>query len=95
MPKLADLLAQRDALDHQIAELRKQEVADVISTIQKLVHEYGLTCNDIFATPVKKTGRSKVAAKYRDPVSGKTWTGRGKAPQWIAGKNRDQYVIVY
>jgi len=33
-------------------------------------------------------------AKYRDPKSGKTWTGRGKPPAWIAGaKNRDAYLI--
>lgn len=33
-------------------------------------------------------------AKYRDPKTGKTWTGRGKPPNWIAGaKNRDAFAI--
>jgi len=32
--------------------------------------------------------------KYGDPKTGKTWTGRGKPPAWIAGvKNRDPYLI--
>ena len=33
-------------------------------------------------------------AKYRDPKTGKTWTGRGKPPGWIAGvKSRAPYLI--
>lgn len=34
----------------------------------------------------KKTDKrhGKVAAKYRDPVSGVTWTGRGRLPKWVA-----------
>ncbi len=28
--------------------------------------------------------RSIVAPKYRDPVTGATWTGRGKQPKWLA-----------
>ena len=36
---------------------------------------------------------TKVAAKYRDPTTGKTWTGRGVAPKWIAGKDRDAFRI--
>jgi len=40
----------------------------------------------------KSTG-NKVAPKYRDPVSGNTWTGRGKAPKWIEGKDRAPFLI--
>ena len=36
---------------------------------------------------------STVAPKYKDPESGKTWTGRGKAPLWIAGKDKSQFAI--
>ena len=28
--------------------------------------------------------RSVVAPKYRDPVTGATWTGRGKQPKWLS-----------
>ena len=49
----------------------------------------------------KGRGRAKAAKKqtvgvpkYRDAATGKTWTGRGKPPTWIAGaKNRDDYLI--
>lgn len=33
-------------------------------------------------------------ARYRDPASGKEWSGRGNAPLWIRGKDRRQFVIV-
>jgi DNA-binding protein H-NS len=40
----------------------------------------------------------KVKAKYRDPKTGETWSGRGAAAGWIAahekaGRKRDQYLI--
>ena len=49
----------------------------------------------------KKTGKkqAKVAAnpgapKYRDPATGKTWTGRGKPPNWIVGvSDRTAFLI--
>ena len=47
----------------------------------------------------KKAGKLKAAAKpgapkYRDPASGKTWTGRGKPPNWIVGvSDRSGYLI--
>ena len=36
---------------------------------------------------------NKVAPKYRDPSTGKTWTGRGKAPLWLAGKDKASFLI--
>ena len=39
------------------------------------------------------TKRGKVAAKYKNPSTGETWTGRGKAPKWIAGKDRTKFLI--
>ena len=44
-------------------------------------------------TPEMMDAIQSVAAKYRDPVTGQTWTGRGKAPKWIDGKDRNQFVI--
>ena len=51
-------------------------------------------------TAAKKTLRGKKSrsgagvAKYRDPTSGKTWTGFGRAPDWLASaKNREVFRI--
>ncbi|MEM5340064.1 H-NS family nucleoid-associated regulatory protein [Paraburkholderia azotifigens] len=33
--------------------------------------------------------------KYRDPKSGATWSGRGRAPAWLSGaKDRSKFLIV-
>lgn len=33
-------------------------------------------------------------AKYQDPKSGATWSGKGRAPGWIANaKSRDKFLI--
>ncbi len=60
--------------------------------------EHGLTVTDLSEGRAsgKSTGKGKgqtVAPKYRDPETGKTWTGRGVAPKWIAGKDREAFVI--
>jgi DNA-binding protein H-NS len=44
--------------------------------------------------PGSKSTLQTGVAKYRDPTSGKTWTGRGKPPLWIVGvKDRTPFLI--
>ncbi|MEM5460863.1 H-NS histone family protein [Paraburkholderia phytofirmans] len=41
-----------------------------------------------------KSAASKVPAKYRDPVSGATWSGRARPPAWIKDvKDRNKFLI--
>ncbi|CAB5696378.1 H-NS histone family protein [Comamonas aquatica] len=89
-----DLLAQREALEQQIASARAAEISEALAKIRTLVADYGLTVEDVF--PVKKqkaASPSSVEPKYRDPATGQTWTGRGKPPLWIKDKDRDQFLI--
>lgn len=97
MSKLQELLAQKEALEKQIVEMRKAELADAIKQVKALVAAHNLTQDDVFGkTRGAKTSKvkgSKVAAKYRDPSSGKEWSGRGLAPKWLQGKDKSQYLI--
>jgi DNA-binding protein H-NS len=44
--------------------------------------------------PGSKSTLQTGVARYRDPTSGKTWTGRGKPPLWIVGvKDRTPFLI--
>lgn len=93
-----ELLQQREALEQAIAHARQREISEAVRQVRELVDEYGLTAQDVFlnarATKVPGTKTTvKVAPKYRDPATGQTWTGRGKAPKWIDGKDRAQFVI--
>jgi DNA-binding protein H-NS len=96
MSSLKDLLSQIETLQNKVAEVRQREVGEAIAKVRAIVAEYQLTASDVFSTgkgksSAKKTG--KVAAKYRDPLSGNTWSGRGLAPKWLAGKNKVDYLI--
>lgn len=99
---LSDLLAQKAALEKQIAEFQKEKRGEAVAKVKALMAEYGLTAVDIVggktakaaapaapapaaAAPAKKSkaaGR-KVAAKYRNPATGDTWSGRGLKPRWL------------
>jgi len=88
------LLEEREALDAQIAQVRSQEIEAAVIEVRRIVSEFDLSERDVFkgvSSSVKT--RSKVAPKYRDAATGKTWTGRGKPPTWIAGKDRTQFAI--
>jgi len=95
---LKDLLQQREALEKAIVQARQNEISAAVTQVREIVAEYGLTVQDVFPGRAAKAGSAKatgnkVAAKYRDPASGQTWTGRGKAPKWIDGKDRSQFLI--
>lgn len=49
------------------------------------------------SAPAKKSQAKRAGAgvpKFKDPKTGKTWTGFGKPPAWIASaKNRDKFRI--
>lgn len=97
MTTLKELLAQRQQLDDQIEKTRVAELNGAISQIRDLITQYDLKASDIFPAagsrgPARKA-RSTVAPKYRDSVTGKEWTGRGKPPKWIEGKDRSAFLI--
>lgn len=98
MPTYKQLLEQRTQLDQQIAEARAEEVGAAIARIQELMTQFQLTTEDIL---VKRRGRKpgskntkqkESVALFQDPKTGKTWSGRGRAPAWI-GKNRERFRI--
>ncbi len=90
MPSYSELLAQKKSLDAQIAQAHKAESVQALATVHELIAEFGFTAQQVFPW---KPQPKKVAAKYRDPDTGATWSGRGKPPQWIAGKDREPFVI--
>lgn len=97
MATYKELLAQRQQLDDQIEKARVAELNGAITQIRDLVAQYDLKPSDIFpaagAKSVGRKARATVAPKYRDSVTGKEWTGRGKPPKWIEGKDRSAFLI--
>ena len=101
MESIQELLAQKAALDKKIAEAQRSARADAIAKVKALMAEYGLTAADLAgkaAAAPKADGTKKVAAKYRDPSSGQTWTGRGLKPKWLpaaltGGKKLEDFAL--
>lgn len=101
MTSIQELLAQKAALEKQIAEAQRAARADAIAKVKALMAEYGLTAADLAgkapAAPKAEAGK-KVAAKYRDPASGQSWTGRGLKPKWLqaalaSGKQLSDFAL--
>lgn len=92
MSSYKELLAQQRELDARIAAARNEERSQAIATIRELMQQFDIAAGDLAAKQgAYKRGASPV--KYRDPVSGATWSGRGREPRWIAGKDRTAFAI--
>ncbi|WP_080404583.1 H-NS histone family protein [Burkholderia ubonensis] len=97
MTTYLDLKAKIRTLQVQAELARKNEVQRVIGEIQKVIAEFDLKPEDLFADIQRKTRRVRRRApalvKYRDPASGAVWSGRGREPRWIAGQDRENFLI--
>jgi DNA-binding protein H-NS len=100
MANLSELIAQKEALDRQIDQVRTQARTEAISRVRELMSSHGLTLADVSVQRVKASTRvgSTVAPKYRDPMTGATWTGRGLKPKWLSaqlaeGKSLEDFRI--
>jgi len=105
MATLDKVQAQIAKLQAQAEALVAKQSSGVIAEIRDIMEKHGLTTADIEAHigGGKKRGRkpdvkaaaksSGSGAKYRDPKTGATWTGHGRAPTWIASaKDRTKFL---
>jgi DNA-binding protein H-NS len=95
MPTYQEYQEQIAKLQVLAEQARQDEITEAKKRVRELMAANGLTVADLVepkrAASTKKQG--SVAAKYRDPSSGQTWTGRGRAPRWLTGKNKDEFLI--
>lgn len=102
MATLASLEKQIEALTKKAEAIRKTEMSAAIKTVRDLISQFGLTAQDVGLGSARGRGKAKAVSapkaagipKYRDPKTGKTWTGHGKPPGWIAGAaDRTKFLI--
>ncbi|SAL33835.1 histone family protein nucleoid-structuring protein H-NS [Caballeronia sordidicola] len=94
MPTLKELLAQREALQNQLEVARQRQAEIVLAEIVAKMGEYKISLSELMGHNVPaKAQVSAAVPKYRDAVTGATWSGRGRAPHWIADKNRADYLV--
>lgn len=89
MSTVAELMAQKAEIEKKIADAQREEKSSAISQVKALMAQHGLTVADL-SMRAPSAGRvaapksgNKVAAKYRDPATGNSWSGRGLKPNWL------------
>ncbi len=73
-------------LQKKADEARRTELASAVAQIKSLMKQFNLTIKDLKLKDgkISRAPGKAVVAKYRDPISGETWTGRGRSPAWAA-----------
>jgi len=102
MPSYKQLTAQLEKLHKEVAVAREKEIAEAILEIKAKIAEYDITPEELGFAGRRANGkngtngarkRAPLPPRYRNPKTGETWSGRGRAPGWLAGKNRDRFLI--
>jgi DNA-binding protein H-NS len=95
MSTYQDYQKQIAELQAKAEEARRSEVTEAKAKVRVIMAEYGLTLADIGGgvKPTPKASRKPVEVKYKDETTGDTWTGRGRAPKWLEGKDKNQYLV--
>jgi DNA-binding protein H-NS len=83
-------------LAEHIVKRRIDLIAEARAKIMKIALNVGLTPEELVQgvrQPHAPVDRKPPKPRYRDPASGKTWSGFGAAPGWIRDRDRSQFLI--
>ena len=97
MTSYAEYVEQIAKLQSLAEAARQDEITGAVQQIKSLMQQYGISIDDLSCTRTAKTTKAKVtatvAAQFKNPETGETWTGRGRAPRWLDGKDKEQFRI--
>lgn len=83
------------ALESEAGKAREAELVTAREKVAAIAADLGVSVTDLMSK--KKAGVKKaskpVEVKYRDPDGNGTWTGRGREPKWIKGKDRKKFEV--
>ncbi|WP_144156311.1 H-NS family nucleoid-associated regulatory protein [Paraburkholderia sp. BCC1885] len=93
MATYLELKAQAEEFAAKAEQARLSELQTVLDEVRARVKEYGLTPEQVFGRKRATSNRASNGASsptarngtplppvYRDPKTGKTWSGRGREP---------------
>ncbi|CAN0640346.1 H-NS family nucleoid-associated regulatory protein [Burkholderia cepacia] len=87
-----ELLEKRAALEAEINAAKESARESALKEVRQLVSEFNISAREVYgARATRRRGRAE--AKYRHPETGATWSGRGRPPAWIEGKDRARFEI--
>lgn len=100
---LTELEAQLVELQTKVETERARVKSETLAAIEAMLANGTISADDLkallpHAAPRARPPRNRAnppkPPMYKDPVSGATWTGQGASPNWLKGKNRDDFLIV-
>lgn len=94
MATYKEIQAQIAALQAQAEQSRAAELEGAINQIRTLMQDFGITIEDLGAKGrgSKKGSKTKAASvQFRDGEN--TWSGRGRMPGWLQGKDKEQFRV--
>ncbi|KWF20839.1 H-NS family nucleoid-associated regulatory protein [Burkholderia pseudomultivorans] len=95
MSTYIELLQQFNRLKQEIESARMREMRRFMGELVELLDRNGVSLNDLvdYHAATGKRLRPMIKPKYLNPMTGQTWTGRGREPKWIRGKDRSGFLI--
>lgn len=85
-----EVVRQIQVLQAQADDLRAAAMKRAAAMVQHLMDQSGLTLADLDAKPKQKRN---ITIRYRGPEPGQEWSGQGREPKWMKGKNRDDFRV--
>ncbi|WP_402720629.1 H-NS family nucleoid-associated regulatory protein [Janthinobacterium rivuli] len=95
MTSYAEYVEQIAKLQSLAEAARKDELSGAIKKIKDLMQLHGITVEDLAGGSRAKSVKvkSSVPAQFKNTETGETWTGRGRAPRWLDGKDKEEFRI--
>lgn len=93
---LVELEERRAELDKQIKERKQLERKAALEEISSIAARYDISLQDLakhYRGFLQIQHKRAVSPKYRDPLTGSTWSGRGRKPLWLKGKDPADFRI--
>ncbi|WP_081080116.1 H-NS histone family protein [Burkholderia cepacia] len=94
--KYFELIERNREIQEKIAEVKRNEINEVLVDIVELMVVFDISpaeVNEIWANRIRASKGVKHIPKYIDPKTGSTWSGRGRRPRWLIGKNLTDFEL--
>jgi len=89
---IAELVTELSRLELQFEEVKLAKRAAIIAEMQQIIQTLNISAREL-GLGRYPGGRLPHPPRYRDPATGATWSGRGREPRWILGKDRSAFEI--
>ncbi|NIE62608.1 H-NS histone family protein [Burkholderia sp. Ax-1719] len=91
--KVRVLQQQLARLDERIKVAWQLEQKAAVEHIRQVMNFFNLVPNQLRVDRRGTYNTRPLRMKYQDPVTGATWTGRGRAPSWIRNRSYNDFLV--